>query len=72
MPNASEPVQRQGRTPYGVTFPRLFTPKHAERYNHTKDDEIAEADAADEEIMQEIRGMNHLSNTEKRALLSER
>lgn len=47
-------------------------PKHAERYNFTKEDEIAEADAADEEIMHEIRGMNHLSNTEKRALLAER
>ncbi|MEP6193217.1 MAG: hypothetical protein ABJ231_04935 [Nitratireductor sp.] len=51
-------------------FCRL-TPKHPEKYQRTKDDEIAIADLADEEIMRKIRGHNHLSNVEKRALLAE-
>ncbi|MFT6533912.1 MAG: integrase [Limimaricola cinnabarinus] len=51
-------------------FCRL-TPKHPEKYQRTKDDEIAIADLADEEIMRKIRSQNHLSNVEKRALLAE-
>jgi hypothetical protein len=47
-------------------------PKDRARSTRTKHDEIAEADAADAGVMEEIRGLNHLSDIEKRALLSER
>lgn len=47
-------------------------PKDPEKYAFTKQDEIDKADGEDEAVMQEIRGLNHLSNTEKRALLADR
>lgn len=46
-------------------------PKEPERFMRTKDDEIAEADARDAAKTEEIRGLNNLSNVEKRALLSD-
>jgi len=47
-------------------------PKHPEKYLRTKHDEIAEADAVDAAIIDEVRFKNNISNVEKRALLSER
>ena len=47
-------------------------PKDPSKYTFTKQDEIDAADAKDEEVMQEIRALNHLSNAEKRALLADR
>ncbi len=47
-------------------------PKHPEKYQRTKHDEIAEADAVDAAIIDEVRFKNNISNVEKRALLSER
>jgi hypothetical protein len=42
------------------------------KYERTKADEIAEADEKDEAVTEEIRGMENLSNAEKRALLADR
>lgn len=47
-------------------------PKNSEKYNRTKHDEIADADAADDAVIDEVRAKNSISNVEKRALLSER
>ncbi len=47
-------------------------PKSPEKYNRTKHDEIADADAADKLVFDEVRAKNNISNVEKRALLSER
>jgi len=47
-------------------------PKNPEIYNRTKNDEIADADAADDAVIHEVRSKNSISNVEKRALLSER
>lgn len=47
-------------------------PKNPEIYNRTKNDEIADADAADDAVIHELRFKNSISNVEKRALLSER
>jgi integrase len=47
-------------------------PKNPEKYNRTKHDEIADADAADDAVIDEVRAKNSISNVEKRALLSER
>jgi hypothetical protein len=46
-------------------------PKDPSKCAFTKQDEIDEADAADEEVMEAIRARNDLSNAEKRALLAE-
>jgi len=46
-------------------------PKDPSKYAFTKQDEIDAADAADEEVTETIRALNHLSNAEKRALLAE-
>jgi hypothetical protein len=59
--------KRHGKNRYCRT-----APKDPSRYDVTKQDEIDEADAKDEALMQEIRALNHLSNTEKRALLADR
>jgi integrase len=59
--------KRHGKNRYCRT-----APKDPSRYDVTKQDEIDEADARDEALMQEIRALNHLSNTEKRALLADR
>lgn len=47
-------------------------PKDPSKAQRSKAEEIAAADAADAAIMEEIRRMNHVSDIEKRALLSER
>lgn len=47
-------------------------PKDPSKAQCSKNEEIAAADAADAAIMEDIRGMNHVSDIEKRALLSER
>ncbi len=47
-------------------------PKDPTLYTSSKQDEIDAADFADEEVMTEIRALDHISDVEKRALLSER
>jgi integrase len=69
---ASRLPRSHGKTHGKNRFHPLRPKTQEAKYSRTKSDEIAEADAHDELVMEEIRWMDGLSDSEKRALLADR